>query len=150
LKETNFEKFDILKSIIKKEIKESKKIKKDLKDMKRDSVYRTISNEKTNNIELYNTSLKKYNNAFKKSAKSLLNPSYIDTNELREIGEYIKKDFRNNTKYIYEDDKYVSQNSNNYLTNNNSTKRYFALNNDSSTEGQTDKAKTSKYKRKYE
>jgi hypothetical protein len=111
LKKTNFEKFDILKSIIKREIRKSKDLKKQLKNIEHNSIYKTISNDDIDDIKVYNTSLEKYNKAFKKSAKSLLNPSYIDTNELKEQGKAVLEDFRNNTEYIYKDDEYVSKNS---------------------------------------
>jgi len=84
LKKTNFEKFDILKSIIKREIRKSKDLKKQLKNIEHNSIYKTISNEDIDDIKVYNTSLEKYNEAFKKSAKSLLNPNYIDSDELKD------------------------------------------------------------------
>jgi hypothetical protein len=84
LKKTNFEKFEILKSIVKREIQKSKDVKKSLKKIGNDSAYKKISKSDIDDIKIYNTSLKKYNKAFQKSAKALFEPEYLDTNELKE------------------------------------------------------------------
>ena len=150
LKKSNLEKFDVLKSIIKKEIKQTNNIKKDLKKLDNNSMYKTISDESINDIEVYNSSLQKYNDAFKKSAQSLVNPNYIDSDSLKKDWEYLLNDFNNNTKHVYEDDKYISKKNDNKLAYVNEQKDYFALNWESDSESPTCKAKSSNYKRKYE
>jgi len=85
LQKANYEKFDVLKSIIKREIKKTKKLKIDSKDiLNNSSSYIKISNTDTNDIKIYNSTLKKYNDAFKDSAKNLINPTYFDTDSIKE------------------------------------------------------------------
>ncbi len=151
LKTKNIEKFDVLKSIIKKEIRKSNKIKKDLKQIQNNSFYKTISNNKINNSKIYNSALKKYNESFRKSAIALVNPKYIDNTSLKQEGQYILKDFKNSTKHIYEDDKYVYKKSKNKLSYQETPKPYFAsLTWKSNTQNNTCSSKGSKYQRKYE
>ncbi len=166
LKQENLEKFEILKSIIKKEIKKTDEMKNDLKEIKKESSYKMISNDNFNHIEAYNSAFDKYSDNFKNRAKSLVNPKYMDSKKLKEDWEYIIRDFKNNAGLIYENDLSASSNTNNYskrsyrsiknAKNENNylassdTGKYLASLNSSGSSGGSCQAKNSSYQRKYE
>ena len=154
LKKSHFEKFDILESIIKREIDNQKDLKKEISDWLSDDLYKTISNDEVDNIKLYNASLTKYNDAFKESAKALMNPEYFDNEDLKKTWKKIISSVKN-TLDNYEKVVNKSPNTyNDYLaanTKTNNSKNYYTwLTWLSVPETQTCTNDTSNYKREYE
>jgi len=126
LQKANYEKFDVLKSIIKREIKKTKKLKIDSKDiLNNSSSYIKISNTDTNDIKIYNSTLKKYNDAFKDSAKNLINPTYFDTDSIKESWKNILTDLKNTTDNY---DELIKTKTENTFSTNNKPREYLAQN----------------------
>ena len=104
LQKENIEKFETLRNIIKKELKDTKNFKNQVKNLK-NKKFKKISNNKIDKQELYNKAFEKYNESFKKSANNLLNPSYFDLDSLKKDWEMLKERIRNwindfNKKYL--------------------------------------------------
>ena len=149
LKKSHYEKFDILESIIEKEITKQKEFKKNIWDLFNKTSYIKISNNDIDDIELYNTSLNKYNEAFKKSAKQLINPTYFDTEELKRGWDNILSNVKNTLNNYEKDVKNLTKDKpNNYLAQNTNT--LYALDTPESFSTQSCAADTSNYQRIYE
>ncbi|MCD5385392.1 hypothetical protein LRZ95_01855, partial [Candidatus Gracilibacteria bacterium] len=77
LQDNNREKFDTLKDIINTEIVRNKELKKKLNNIGVNKLVTKVGYTSDNKIDLYNKSLSKYNDKFKKSAEKLF--TYKDT-----------------------------------------------------------------------
>ena len=88
LKKMNYEKFKMVKSILKREIQKQKELQNKLKNWNSKWIYETIANS-DNDIEMYNNSLKKYNDAFVESTKRLIDSTYLSEDKLKENWEVL-------------------------------------------------------------